>query len=221
MSFNHTEFYLLIREKDRITHAEQCDFLHYHDGIVGICIGNKVGYIDKKGNIIIPPGFDDGNPFFCGLAAVCVDDKWGYINKKGHFVIEPKYSKADDFLYGMAHVTLDGKLGFINRWEMLKRTFWLSEYGERENQRCRNRLWNSFTENKTKLIQSGLEILRSESKVGVIDKYTGKIIIPQKFDYINSLVIEGNLVGFEAITIIPEGRNEEFAEYYEERWNWY
>ena len=54
------------------------------NGVKGIW-GN--GYIDKKGNFIIPPNFDHASSFSEGLASVQINEKWGYVNKKGAFVI--------------------------------------------------------------------------------------------------------------------------------------
>ena len=46
--------------------------------------GDKWGYIDKKGKIVIPIQYDDAWPFSDnGLARVKVNGKWGYIDKKG------------------------------------------------------------------------------------------------------------------------------------------
>ena len=58
-------------------------------------IGDKWGYIDKSGKIVIEPQFDDASSFSEGLAAVCLGDycplrgKWGYIDKSGEYVWEP------------------------------------------------------------------------------------------------------------------------------------
>jgi len=93
----------------------------------------KWGFIDRQGNIAIPPQFDlvlddliTGKSFSKGMAAVCVgkcayvypdgfnpdsdpwhkrfDGKWGYIDMKGRLVISPRFSSAKNFSRGRAAV---------------------------------------------------------------------------------------------------------------------
>ncbi len=56
------------------------------------------GYMDKKGNVVIPPSYRWAGSFSNGLAAVA--DKYltyGYINKKGDLVIDYQFSDAGMF----------------------------------------------------------------------------------------------------------------------------
>jgi len=58
----------------------------------------KYGYADEKGNIVIPPRFEDALPFSDELAAVQVKTdgtkKWGFIDLNGQMVIQPVYVNA-------------------------------------------------------------------------------------------------------------------------------
>jgi len=83
---------------------------------------DKHGFIDKKGNLVIPFKFEHNiegtylyQGFSDGLSAVCVDGKFGYINTKGDFVIEPKFDYAERFSDGLALVIADGLYGYIDR----------------------------------------------------------------------------------------------------------
>jgi hypothetical protein len=100
----------------------------FSEGLARVKIGQKWGYIDKQGKLVIPAQFDgydvdapvplfnlsamDKQPlrmrypgnFSQGLAPVKVGEKWGYINKQGKFVIPPKFTCADDFSEGLAAV---------------------------------------------------------------------------------------------------------------------
>lgn len=73
------------------------------------------GFIDKTGELVIEPIFDDSRNFFEGLARVKVGDKWGFIDKTGKIVIEPSYYDARSFSEGLAGVRIGKKWGFIDK----------------------------------------------------------------------------------------------------------
>ena len=60
-------------------------------------IGDKWGYVNQVGKIVIEPQFDDAYNFSKGLAAIKISDKWGYINHKGEIVIKPQFDDARSF----------------------------------------------------------------------------------------------------------------------------
>lgn len=62
-----------------------------NEGLVGVKIGDKWGFINKKAEIIISAQFEKVKDFRKGLAGVKIDGKWGLINKKGDIVVEPKF----------------------------------------------------------------------------------------------------------------------------------
>ena len=49
--------------------------------------GIKEGFIDKEGNEIVKPEYDNAHDFSEGLAAVVKDLKWGFIDKTGNETI--------------------------------------------------------------------------------------------------------------------------------------
>ena len=64
----------------------------------------KYGYVDKQGNWMIKPIYDDFDRFSEGLARVKLGEKYGFIDKKGNWVIQPIYDKVgvvfiDDLLF--------------------------------------------------------------------------------------------------------------------------
>jgi hypothetical protein len=76
----------------------------------------KWGFIDNRGNIVIPNIYDDEMSFSEGLASVKKDGKYGYINNQGEEVISFIYDFAHSFSYdGEAKVTLNGKDFKINK----------------------------------------------------------------------------------------------------------
>lgn len=68
----------------------------------GVC-----GYINSKGEMVIPPQFDDADYFYDDVALVYIDGGIGYINKEGTFVVEPKYYCGTFFSNGRAFVMKD------------------------------------------------------------------------------------------------------------------
>ena len=88
----------------------------FSEGLAPVAVGEKVGYINKQGQMAIPARFDLGygclEPlaslsawnFSGGLAAARVGEKWGFINQSGEFVIKPAYDCAQQFSEGLAVV---------------------------------------------------------------------------------------------------------------------
>ena len=71
--------------------------------------GNKYGYEDQNGNMVIKPRFDWADDFSEGLAVVEVaDGNYGYIDTNGEMVLAAKYDVALPFIDGKAQV-LEGE----------------------------------------------------------------------------------------------------------------
>jgi hypothetical protein len=82
-----------------------------------IAVGEKRGFIDHSGTIVIEPRFGpETNAFFEGLAlAQLSNGKCGYIDRDGAFAIEPRFDWGGCFSEGLAFVRVRGKYGFINK----------------------------------------------------------------------------------------------------------
>lgn len=76
----------------------------------------KWGYIDKKGNQVIPFRFNDANSFSEGLAPVAFRIKWGYINQHNQTIIPFRYRWAYQFINGVASVNDYGGNGHIDKF---------------------------------------------------------------------------------------------------------
>ncbi len=62
-------------------------FQYFSDGRAPIKQNRKWGFVDKTGQVVIPPQFDNAQHFSNGLASVSIkDEKNGFINTSGRFV---------------------------------------------------------------------------------------------------------------------------------------
>jgi WG containing repeat len=86
---------------------------------VATTVGDKYGFIDKRGRTIIEPQFDEVLPFSDGFARFRDGTSYGFIGKDG-VALAGRFSWAGSFSEGMAAVTplkspsVSGKFGFIN-----------------------------------------------------------------------------------------------------------
>lgn len=90
---------------------------------VGSQEDDKYGFIDKGGNMIIRPQFDNVCLFTDGLAKVSIDEKCGFIDRNGNMLFEPWLDAEENFFEfdmnsfscDLAKVSVDGKFGYIDR----------------------------------------------------------------------------------------------------------
>lgn len=84
----------------------------FHEGLAvqGVSNNNKFGslfgYIDKKGNWVIKPQYNDANNFKNGIASVAINNKYGYINKKGEAIIPCIYDKYGGYFVNDSTITI-------------------------------------------------------------------------------------------------------------------
>lgn len=78
--------------------------------------GNKYGFINQKGDIVITPQFEKVYGFGdYSIAPFKMDGKWGYLNKKGEIVVAAQFEEAKTFsVDSLARFKMDGKWGYIN-----------------------------------------------------------------------------------------------------------
>lgn len=76
----------------------------YHEGLAAVRLGDRYGYIDRSGRVVIPPRFHFAQIFSEGMARVVVDDRSGYIDRTGRVVIAPRFHRAFKFSDGLARV---------------------------------------------------------------------------------------------------------------------
>jgi len=72
------------------------------------------GFINKRGELVIPMIYERVGQFHDGLAPFRKAGKWGYLNRKGEVVVPSRFEEAEEFKNGLALVVVDGKIAFIN-----------------------------------------------------------------------------------------------------------
>lgn len=69
----------------------------FSEGRAAFSLGNngeKTGYIDTKGKVLLPPKWNAGEKFSEGLAVVLGSDyKWGVIDTEGNYIVKPKHDQ--------------------------------------------------------------------------------------------------------------------------------
>lgn len=173
---------------------------NFSDGLAQFSMGNKFGYINKKGEVVVPAIYKRANPFSEGLAAVSesCEDGYGYIDKDGKQVINAQFSYAEDFINGKAIVlfgasgwgTIDKKGKYIINPQFEE----LNYDGDRYIIRLQGGKEYGYCDAVGKVIinpqfgacdvfgNSKLAPVKINDKYGYIDE-TGKIAINPQFDF--------------------------------------
>ncbi len=91
----------------------------FSDGLAAVFKEGSWGFINKKGEWVISPRYDDDTQchyrFKDGLALVSIQGKWGFVDHAGKQVIPLVYTLADEFEEGLAAVRIGDSWGFIDR----------------------------------------------------------------------------------------------------------
>ena len=84
----------------------------FSEGLAKVQLSGKYGFIDNKGNEIVPCKYNGAGWYSDGLASVILNKKYGYIDKLGNEIIPCKYDNGKTFREGLAAVMLDLYWGF-------------------------------------------------------------------------------------------------------------
>ena len=119
-----TGYYPIDKYGDRVGTILSSDGIYFSENLARVSLWIKdenepydshllYGFIDRKGELVIPAKFSSANNFHEEVAAVAVKGKpllWGIIDKSGDWVLEPKYAYIDWFEDGKASAkTVEGK----------------------------------------------------------------------------------------------------------------
>lgn len=96
---------------------------NFYEGLAVSKKGSRFGFIDKSGDFVVQPKYDNACHFSEGLAAVFIADdgnnvseqgRWGYVDKNGRMIVQPVYSEVESFRNGTA-VVRSGGMKFLMR----------------------------------------------------------------------------------------------------------
>jgi hypothetical protein len=94
---------------------------NFEHGYAIVGVGNceedscRYGLIDKRGEFVIAPEYEELNDPTEDYYLVAKDGKYGFLNKKGEEVISLKYTDALPFKQGISAVGIDGNWFFIDK----------------------------------------------------------------------------------------------------------
>ena len=78
----------------------------FNYGLACVKVGDKWGFINEKGEMVIEPQFDRQGKFYQGVFAVNQDGKYGFIDTTGQWVLEPMEGGATYFTEGYCVIRL-------------------------------------------------------------------------------------------------------------------
>jgi len=79
-----------------------------------VCRGGKYGFIDLKGQIVVPCEWDDATTFKEGFATVMKNNLYSFIDRSGRQIVPLQYDFIAPFTEGVAFFKRGNKFGFIN-----------------------------------------------------------------------------------------------------------
>jgi hypothetical protein len=87
-----TTYELINKKGETVKLLRGIDFMKFtNEGKLAVRSEKKWGYIDMKGNQVIPFQYDSCDSFKGDYAKVQIDGKWGIIDKTGKTIIKPQY----------------------------------------------------------------------------------------------------------------------------------
>lgn len=112
--------YYIINKSGNIAFTHNYDEVdNFSEGYAVVKKDSKMGYIDTRGNEVVPCIYDMCYEFSEGMAAVYKGEKYGFIDTKGNVVIPFEYTTNEEIPYafhdGLACVYKNGKYGYIDK----------------------------------------------------------------------------------------------------------
>lgn len=210
------DFYSLMNKKGEIIPTAQYEkvgyFFENQKDICAVFKNNKMGFVNTKGEEVIPCQYTGSKSFSEGLACVSPYDskegKYGFINKKGETVIPMKFKQSGttSFKNGYARASVNGKTVLIdstgsvafttqrgNIQSMMHGLIGLFKGPNRTNWGWVN--WNDEIvielqyDHASSFNVDGYAVVEKNGLKGVIDT-TGKVVIPFQYETVYADISE-------------------------------
>ena len=125
----------------KVVNSRGFDYPHYdkQSETISVQKDGKWGLLDKKGEIICEPLYDDIHPLRNGNFIVCKEKSWSLINRQGEMFKHLEYDTVREFVDGFAIVAHGGKEGIIDesgnvlgelKYDKIRSLESISRYGE-------------------------------------------------------------------------------------------
>ena len=183
----------------------------FEQNITPVYLNNKIGFISKTGEEVIPIIYSGLSIMDKGVFGVRLGEKWGLINSVGKeiapFIYD--YLANDDwdvFVNEVVRVSRNGKDGFLDKTGdecIAVRYDFANFFWEERAPVCINNKWGCIDNKGNEVIpliydyinvshESFIVILNN--KYGVIDYKTGDIVVPLKYDNLKWIDMDTLLV---------------------------
>lgn len=169
---NSVEDMMDIVFQDESTFYSNSEDRPFNSGLMKYKVPDKelYGFINQKGEIVIPAKYSSASAFSDGLAMINVNGKCGYITTTGEFAIPAKYENASSFINGTASVSLADTVN----GKIQERFFVINKKGEQISENFDYIGWRNRKEEM-------LIVAKRGNKYGFINGL-GKIKIPFIYD---------------------------------------
>ena len=198
---------------------------NFFDGLAAVAMNDKIGFINKRGNLVIPCVYDEADHFRNTISVVKKGGLCGIITTLGQTVVPFEYQEINTFSEGMAVIEKNSKYGYIS---LLGEEVVPAQYQD-AGDFSEGMAYVQNTDGKYGYINStgtvvipcrydwgskfknGIAKIRSNSKFGLID-LKGDTILNCEYDNIGdfsdtiAMVVKNNKVGYIGIhgeIIIP------------------
>ncbi|MCL2767785.1 MAG: WG repeat-containing protein [Synergistaceae bacterium] len=169
------------------------------DALAAVQVSGQWGFIDHKGEFVIPPKYDNAGDFKdsgdgMSLAPVKVGGVWGFVDKKGRELIMPNFDYAWNFAGEFAAVMIEGSVGYINKTGLYVINPQFIHAGALHNGRAPVRVGDKtgYINDKGRMVipaiyhnggefNDGLAPVATDSRWGYIN-VNGNIVIPPLYD---------------------------------------
>lgn len=161
------------------------------DNLYRIMVGDKYGFMDAGGKIVIEPQFDDANELFSeGVCFVKTENRKGLIDKTGVFVVvlPDTVDYVGDFKGGLSRASNGMDRGVINKnGELIIPLIYDNSEVNIDNDSVFAFAWNVYGDNEWIIVDQNGFIIDSRKKESALGFENGmcRVHIKEKWGYLN------------------------------------